>query len=836
MSDRSTATETIRFVPVEVSGPVDGSGAIQNKPQLGTSYVVLGVVFPAFVIVFELATRLCAETFFDPMPTAWHAMAVSLVPLINWIVWARLPEASERELRWLVRGAGAAVTIAGCYTLLFLPLLPVAIIGILYAGLGLLPFGPLASFVCAIKLLGKAVESDRSQHLGRHGAVGLAIGLVALMAIDMPMVATRLGIQWAAGNDPVTRARGIALLRNLGDDDQLLRLCYGMPTRPAGPLGAMLLLGEGAVFGRRSPEISAPQATAREIYYRVHGAAFNQVRAPRANAKQQRFFNDFQFDSDLGGADVGGRVQGLTLTQSRLDGSISGDDAVAYLEWTFEFRNVAMVDREARLELALPPGAVVSRASLWINGEEKEAAYGGRGAVRAAYQKVAVQQRRDPLLVTTKGADRVLAQAFPVTRNGGTIKFKLGITAPLQAIDAQVQRLVLPAIFDRNFSFEGGVGHHVWIASRQPLGLSGGLVSTDLPDATHRISGTVDDRELSRRRLAITLQRNLSDTPRLARLGTGPAIVQTVASQKTTPATVHIVIDGSSQLADKVENIVTALASIPAGTRVGLSIAAEPVVALPVTAWSEAAALQARNLLRDHRFVGGQNNAAALAAALRTLESEPNGHLLWVHGPQPQVFQGAEAELAQAVGRIARLPALTLYPVVAGPNTVLPDVPWSWSAHMLPHVGSINDDLSRFLRTAAAGSDFTTQRHELDAANPPAGVIKGSEHIVRLWARDRVLAMMRGLSTAKDQEAVRSAAVKLAVETSLVTPVSGAVVLETQQQYDENRLTPVSEARVPTLPEPHEWALIGLAGLIACWLLGRGDRIPSRGMSGTGAA
>ena len=79
-------------------------------------------------------------------------------------------------------------------------------------------------------------------------------------------------------------------------------------------------------------------------------------------------------------------------------------------------------------------------------------------------------------------------------------------------------------------------------------------------------------------------------------------------------------------------------------------------------------------------------------------------------------------------------------------------------------------------------------------------------------------------------------AVKLAVETSLVTPVSGAVVLETQQQYDENRLTPVSEARVPTLPEPHEWALIGLAGLIACWLLGRGDRIPRRGMPGTGAA
>src|SRR5262252_7000064 len=102
---------------------------------------------------------------------------------------------------------------------------------------------------------------------------------------------------------------------------------------------------------------------------------------------------------------------------------------------TIEFRNAGVMAREARLEIALPPGGVVSRATLWVNGEEKDGAYGGRAEVRAAYQKVAVVQRRDPLLVTTRGADRVLAQAFPVGRNGGTIKFKIGITAPLELIE-----------------------------------------------------------------------------------------------------------------------------------------------------------------------------------------------------------------------------------------------------------------------------------------------------------------------------------------------------------------------------------------------------------------
>jgi hypothetical protein len=70
----------------------------------------------------------------------------------------------------------------------------------------------------------------------------------------------------------------------------------------------------------------------------------------------------------------------------------------------------------------------------------------------------------------------------------------------------------------------------------------------------------------------------------------------------------------------------------------------------------------------------------------------------------------------------------------------------------------------------------------------------------------------------------RGEAVALATQYRLVTPVSGAVVLETQRQYDESRLTPVSQATVPTIPtvpEPHEWALMIIAcgGLI--WLVWR---------------
>ncbi len=67
----------------------------------------------------------------------------------------------------------------------------------------------------------------------------------------------------------------------------------------------------------------------------------------------------------------------------------------------------------------------------------------------------------------------------------------------------------------------------------------------------------------------------------------------------------------------------------------------------------------------------------------------------------------------------------------------------------------------------------------------------------------------------------RADAVALAARYHLVTPVSGAVVLETQQQYEESRLTPVAQTTVPTVPEPHEWALLALAFAALMWLAWR---------------
>lgn len=106
--------------------------------------------------------------------------------------------------------------------------------------------------------------------------------------------------------------------------------------------------------------------------------------------------------------------------------------------------------QEGRAQIALPPGAVVSRLTLWIDGEEREAAFGTRAQTRQAYEKV-VRRRQDPVLVTTAGQDRVMVQMFPIPPNAGEMKIRLGITVPLRISDGKLARLQLPAFRERNF-------------------------------------------------------------------------------------------------------------------------------------------------------------------------------------------------------------------------------------------------------------------------------------------------------------------------------------------------------------------------------------------------
>jgi hypothetical protein len=278
-----------------------------------------------------------------------------------------------------------------------------------------------------------------------------------------------------------------------------------------------------------------------------------------------------------------------------------------------------------------------------------------------------------------------------------------------------------------------------------------------------------------------------------------------------------LVVDGSARLAGRTADLIAALDAIAPATRVGVIVASEPMRRIAPAPWTDAQKQLVAKLLRSTEFYGGRDNAPALADALQVLEAEPNATLLWIHGPQPVSFRGSAALVEQATARLSRLPDVVQYDVEPGPNEVLPDAPWAWGARTLPQTGALRSDLADFLARASGRTPSLMIRRTV--APTTEGLTKGSDHVARLWARDRVLELMRSNPAAN-----RAAAVALAAGYQLVTPVSGAVVLENQQQFEASRLTPANQVSVPTVPEPQEWALALIACAALVWLMVRNRR------------
>jgi hypothetical protein len=157
-------------------------------------------------------------------------------------------------------------------------------------------------------------------------------------------------------------------------------------------------------------------------------------------------------------------------------------------------------------------------------------------------------------------------------------------------------------------------------------------------------------------------------------------------------------------------------------------------------------------------------------------------------------------------------PKLVEIQAIPGPNRVLEKLDGIRSIRSIPRGASLDKDLRGLFATFSGKAVLFTATRErfLEAEAPASHGPETSSHIARLWAADEVNRLLSARKT--------EAATVLAARYQLVTPVSGAVVLETAQQYQQAGLEPVPPQSVPTVPEPSVTALFLLAAAI---LLGR---------------
>ncbi|HUR29689.1 MAG TPA: VIT domain-containing protein, partial [Planctomycetota bacterium] len=662
---------------------------------------------------------------------------------------------------------------------------PLAVGAIAFAGLGLLPLVPV---VCAPTLVWLTVAVARrvsrpNLRAGVRILAGAGISFLLLVCIEAPKALTRQWVQTAATGDADHGARAISRLRLYGNEECLQRLASGDTGTAIGPFWMLLNTDE---------ELSTEDA--RAVWFRVHGTPF---RGPLSQRSGTWFRGDGGFDLDRGGTTVGVSQRGLELAGSRIDAAVDGTAGVAYLEWTFEIANTNQFgELEARAIVDLPDEAVVSRATLWVGGEEREAAYARTAVARGAYQEVAIAQRRDPLLVTSAGDDLVLVQAFPVTA-GSTLKCKLGITVPLE-LEARTARMPWPRLVDQNFEIAPKLTHSVWVESHEELA-SQGL------DVVRAATGWEARGALAAGALggslappSLRVGRDDDGSGECALDETRTLVCEFAPPSAKAVAAPVIAIDGSRALRRWADPIAQSLRAEFASDLLRV-VVAEDAGARSLDFGGNAGLAE----LRSSAWDGGVDNAPALEEAWDRAR-ELGTDVVWLCGPQP-VLLSPMLGLQQRFEREAAGPRIVCCMLAPGENRVLTELAGEARIERVPFEGDVTDSLRR------ARGRVAWERRWSVVESRSAGARPGPKHLAALWASARVEELLR--ANPNDVER-RGEATLLAQQHHLVTRVSGAVVLENAAQFAANDLTPAESESLPSVPEP-EVALLLLVVLAA---------------------
>jgi hypothetical protein len=394
------------------------------------------------------------------------------------------------------------------------------------------------------------------------------------------------------------------------------------------------------------------------------------------------------------------------------------------------------------------------------------------------------------------------------------MKVRVGMTLPLTLTSRREGVARLPYFHERNFDVGEQLRHAVWIESKTSL--RGESASLSRVANAFSLRADVADAQLGLPVSSIVAERGEQATATAWSRDSKAAgyLVRQALSERsaTAPKRLVVVVDGSVAMREAAPHIARALARVPQGIVLELVVAADALIEYPASARLSAQAMAER--LEKFGYAGGHDNVAALAHGLDLALAEEDGALLWIHGPQPVLLETTEALLQRLERRPVR-PAWYDLQVRPGPNLIgekLDGIATPVSLQL--------EDLERLISSWQPGARQIVLRRERIKAQS-AGALraaeKTSDHLARLWANDEVARLMLS-------PGARAGAVKLAQQYQLVTPVSGAVVLETRRQYDEAGLEPVAAGSVPTIPEPQTWALIIVVLLVLAYSYARRRR------------
>lgn len=874
--------------------------AQQRPPRSARcKWAMFAAFLSAVSLTVELSTHICAANLFDSLPDwTWVAAYIFLTVMVLWNEWVlrvqgngpaappplpapehratlmagaatesaplTIPAQTTRQPGWPLAvsmlGSGVALCIALVYTILFLPLLIVSLPGMFVCGVGLCCWSPLINLIVMIGQW-RGVMARWDRHTGstprRSRVLSLVTGLAVMaLLLGRPVVSGYL-VEGALHVEHPTEDT-VAALRLVGAEPELAQLCYdrdgsiwvtfGRSLAQRGKITPPFQENEGSPWGQSLD--SADDTRARKLYYLLTGRPYESIDARRIRHDRDAWSNWNPVIDQTGGELVGRTAPGLSLNQSTMQAVYSIKTDTSHLDWVLRWTNTDNTPAEARMEIVLPEGGVVDGASLWVNGVEQPAHIAPRTLARTAYKDVVVQHHEDPLLVTTRTPQRVVVQCYPVPPNGA-IRIRLGISAPLhwQQPDHPQIALVLPAIQQANFALPPALRHTLkltpvtdWNGRCAPAGSPSDITQT-LPATAMLNPPSIPLPTQGMRPNDHPLG------PGMMRSSTGPFF------PITHPLDVIVAVDTSAGMQIALDaawpDLQSALSGLPAGSRVRLVDArlesrADGAGASPwmvADRGAEGAESQWKSSLR---FEGGTEAVPALTQAWDELAGHSKrGIILWLHGATPDDF-GDATGLDNRYRHQPNGPTLVGIQLLPGPDSLLDHLARHHRVSAFVARQGVNT-VGEGLAWGAAMLDSTLSVPPLGGRPPGVNGIaierypqpldpRQSSKVDPVRSLEVNSALLQAWYRATPWDAELRHSQQQAMANHLVTPLTGAVVLESKTQYQQEGLEPGAESHpTPSEPEPETWAMLAVAAA-AGGLSFLKRRFPRRSMPSNGEA
>lgn len=718
----------------------------------GLAVTIFGILLPSLVI--SVGSVICFErimrlVFKHPVETLLECTFVILVPAANYYAWNAIRNQDGRHpLRiGLLNGAAIATSlaIAGVSSASVFFDYPEAFM-MLAAISGL---AAITSLYIGIRLRNSAGTRQGRANRVLFSGLGVLLSVAGLAACEAKGTAIRIAETAALSDIPAERDRGLSMLRQLNCEQDLRMQCAD--SRAAGIPG---------LFWRISPERE------RELYFAVMGK-------PYGNSLTDSVYS--MSDEYLQRHVVGTPVKGLNLRRSQMAGHINPETLTATVNWTFVFKNNSFENQEARAEIAVPPGAVISDLTMWQDGSARPATIGPTDRAQRenisndAFQKYTWVDLSDvdPALITDLGRGRVLLKCSPVPAQGEA-KVQVTFTERLKPVGLTQASMVLPKFVDANFAFNGD--HSLRLHSADIISAPAEMKTLrahGAADGGTLLVGNLHEADLNGGNLNVSLKRPATMGPFFIKEPSGNYVKETIKQVATSaPQHLVVVVDNSQSMAGHVDELIDSLKKMPPNVKASVVLPTDGQQMEPVDLQ------QGIELIRKAKFDGGKDNLQAVIKAAEVAGETRNGAVLWIHGPQP----GFNQEMYIMAPYIER-PAfyeLALDDRWTDTNEFFKNHREIGPFMPIARAGSVMGDLQAFLSTWRSGG--TTFVVQLDRTNeqPDCKQVIGTaaDELTKLAARDECYVLLRG-----DQLA---AAADLATAARIVTPVTGAAVLHRQ--------------------------------------------------------